>query len=562
MESLFIKLLNNSISAGWLVLAVLLARLMLKKAPKKFRCALWGLVGLRLALPVRLQSVFSLVPSAVTVSQNIMLDPTPAVNSGISALDSAVNPVVAASFTPEPWASTNPLQILIFAASVLWLAGLATLLLYSAVSWLRLRRRVAESVPLRSNIRLCHRVDSPFVLGIFKPRIYLPLGMDEGSMELVIAHEQAHIRRRDNLTKPLAFLLLAVYWFNPLLWIAYILLCRDMELACDERVLREKSGIRKDYASALLQCSVPRHPAAVCPVAFGEVGVKQRIKSILDDKKPALWLTAAAVVLIVVLALCFLTDPAGLRFDTKKNPVVSAESVDLRLSEPFIRQMNSDQLEELMSARLSRLGRTVKSNEYEGMTPIYFISAVFQDGSSAKISGYSADDENILDIQYKGSRYVVEDQDFADYVNRFCSGGDMAEAEAEMLVDRLQEQEENQNQGDQEAAQTGEPETAESPAPSEAESLTVRYYDTPLTDFALKLNEEVPLNLVILPSGQAVDVVWGSENPEVLEVTTDPDDPQKCTVACIAEIPQGGVKIYAEAGGLRTECTVYYRSDP
>ena len=157
---------------------------------------------------------------------------------------------------------------------------------------------------------------------------------------------------------------------------------------------------------------------------------------------------------------------------------------------------------------------------------------------------------------------MVEDQDFADYVNRFCIGGDMAEAEAEMLVDRLQDQEENQNQGDQEAAQTGEAETAASPAPPAVESLTVRYYDTPLTDFALKLNEEVPLNLVILPSGQAVDVVWGSENPEVLEVTTDPDDPQKCTVACIAEIPQGGVKIYAEAGGQRIECTVYYRSDP
>ena len=561
MESLFIKLLNNSISAGWLVLAVLLARLLLKKGPKNLRCALWALVGLRLALPVRLQSVFSLVPSAVTVSEKIMLDPTPAINSGISVLDKAVNPVVAASFTPEPWASANPLQILIFAASVVWLAGLAALLLYSAVSWLRLRHRVAESVPLRDNIRLCHQVDSPFVLGMIKPRIYLPFGMDEGSMELVIAHEQAHIRRRDNLTKPLAFLLLAVYWFNPLMWLAYVLLCRDMEFACDERVLREQNGIRKAYASALLSCSVPHHHAAVCPVAFGELGVKQRIKTVLKYKKPALWLTAAAVVLIVVLALGFLTDPAGLRFDTKENPVVSAESVDLRLSEPFIRKMNNDQLEELMSARLSRLGKTAKSNEYEGMTPIYFISVVFQDGSSAKISGYSANDENMLDIQYKGSRYVVENQDFADYVNRFCIGGDMAEAEAEMLTDRLREQEEKQRDQAQ-AVQTGEPETAESPVSPGVESLTVRYYDTPLTDFALKLNEEVPLNLLILPAGQTVDVVWGSENPEVLEVTPDPDDPSQCTVKCIAEIPQGGVKLYAEAGGLRIECTVYYRTDP
>ena len=561
MESLFIKLLNNSISAGWLVLAVLLARLLLKKGPKNLRCALWGLVGLRLALPVRLQSVFSLVPSAVTVSEKIMLDPTPAINSGISVLDKAVNPVVAASFTPEPWASANPLQILIFAASVIWLAGLAALLLYSAVSWLRLRHRVAESVPLRDNIRLCHQVDSPFVLGMIKPRIYLPFGMDEGSVELVIAHEQAHIRRRDNLTKPLAFLLLAVYWFNPLMWLAYFLLCRDMEFACDERVLREQNGIRKAYASVLLSCSVPHHHAAVCPVAFGELGVKQRIKTVLKYKKPALWLTAAAVVLIVVLALGFLTDPAGLRFDTKENPVLSAESVDLRQSEPFIRKMNNDQLEELMSARLSRLGKTAKSNEYEGMTPIYFISVVFQDGSSAKISGYSANDENMLDIQYKGSRYVVENQDFADYVNRFCIGGDMAEAEAEMLTDRLREQEEKQ-QDQAQAVQTGEPEPAESPVSPGVESLTVRYYDTPLTDFSLKRNEEVPLNLVILPAGQTVDVVWSSENPEVLEVTPDPDDPSQCTVKCIAEIPQGGVKLYAEAGGLRIECTVYYRTDP
>ena len=554
MERLFIKLLNNSISAGWLVLAVLLARLLLKKAPKNIRCALWGLVGLRLVLPMRLQSVLSLVPSAVTVSENIMLDPSPTVNSGISALDKAVNPVVAASFTPEPWASANPVQILIFAASVVWLAGLAALLLYSAVSWLRLRRRVAESVPLRDNIRLCHQVDSPFVLGMIKPRIYLPFGMDEGSMELVIAHEQAHIRRRDNLTKPLAFLLLAVYWFNPLMWISYILLCRDMELACDERVLREKSGIRKEYASALLMCSVPHRTAAVCPVAFGEVSVKQRIKSILNDKKPALWLTAAAAVLIVVLAVCFLTDPAGLRFDTKANPVVSAESVDLRLSEPFIRQMNEMQLEELMSARLSRLKKTVKSKEYEGMTPLYFISAAFQDGSSAKISGYSANDENMLDIQYKGSRYVVEDQDFADYVNRFCIGGDMAEAEKEqeMLADQLQDQEEQILADKQEEL----PE-AEDPAPSAVESLTVRYYETPLTEFSLRLNEAVELNLVIEPEGQDVDVVWGSQLPEALAVIPAPDDPQKCTVKRIAAIPPGGVKLYVEAGGLRTECTVY-----
>lgn len=444
MEAVFLKVLNNGIAAGWLILAVLLARLLLKNAPKNIRCALWALVGLRLVLPVRLESSFSLVPSAVTVDGSIMLSKSPAINSGIPLLDRAVNPTITASFAPSPAASANPLQILVYVASILWLAGMGVMLLYSAVSFLCLRRKVAESVPLRDNIRLGGKIPSPFVLGMVRPRIYLPFGMEEENRELVIAHEQAHIKRRDNLTKPLSFLLLSVYWFHPLLWLAYVLLCRDMELACDERVLKEKgSGIKKEYSYALLACSVPHRLLSVCPVAFGEVGVKQRIKSVLNYKKPALWLTVAAVLLVVILALGFLTDPAGLRFDMEKNPVVSARSVDLRLSEAFEREMNQAQLEEFTSTRLPLLKGTRKSGEYEGLTPYYYISAVFQDGSTAKINGYSKD-VNMVDIEYKGERYVVEDEDFADYVNRFCIGGDLAEAENWQLRGLLEEAERQQ----------------------------------------------------------------------------------------------------------------------
>lgn len=311
MSGLFLKILNMSISASWLVLAVLLIRLVFKRAPKWVNVLLWGIVALRLIFPFSVESALSLIPSAETIPMDIEMAARPAIDSGVQAINSVVNPMISESFTPNPLASANPLQIWIPLTAILWIAGMAGMLLYTVFSYWRLRRKVSEAVRLRDNIFQSENVGSPFVLGVLRPKIYLPYNMDGQNLEHVVAHEQAHIRRRDHWWKPLGFLLLTIYWFNPLLWLAYVLLCRDIELACDEKVIRELGcEQRADYTQALLACSVSRRAIAACPLAFGEVGVKARVKSVLDYKKPAFWIIVLAVVVCVAVALCFLTDPA------------------------------------------------------------------------------------------------------------------------------------------------------------------------------------------------------------------------------------------------------------
>lgn len=310
MADVFIKTLNMGIAASWLILAVVVLRVILKRAPKRFRLLLWAVVGLRLVLPVSIESALSLVPSAQTLPEGVMYAAAPELNTGIAALNDAINPAFTAAFAPEPAASANPLQVLLPVASVIWLAGAAAMLLWALVSWLRLRRRVAEAVRLEGNVFESERVASPFVLGLIRPRIYLPFGLDEGAREQVLTHERAHIARGDHVIKPLGWLILAVYWYNPLVWLAYALFCRDIELACDERVIRRLpvSG-RADYSQALLDLSRPRHGVGACPLAFGESAVKGRVKSVLTYKRPAFWLIMLAAVLCIGAAVCFLTDP-------------------------------------------------------------------------------------------------------------------------------------------------------------------------------------------------------------------------------------------------------------
>ena len=311
MSGIFLKLLNLSISASWLVLAVLALRLVLRRAPKWVNVLLWGMVALRLMLPFSIESALSLIPSAETLSPEVVrFDPAPTITSGVTIIDNAVNPSLRESFAAAPLASVNPLYVWTYLAGWVWLIGLAAMLLYALVSYLRLRRRVSASIPLRENIYVCDEVPSPFILGIVHPRIYLPSALDEAQRGSVLSHERAHLARRDHWWKPLGFALLAVYWFNPLLWLAYTLLCRDIELACDERVLRGMdAGQIKDYSSALLACSVPRRMIAACPLAFGEVGVGARVKNALRYKKPAFWVVAVSVVVCTVVAVCFLTNP-------------------------------------------------------------------------------------------------------------------------------------------------------------------------------------------------------------------------------------------------------------
>lgn len=310
MNELFLKIMNMSISASWLVLAVLLLRLLFKKAPKWVNVLLWGIVAVRLICPFSFESTLSLIPSAETVSPTIMMDKTPSVQTGISVINSVMIPVIGNLFSPAPGASANPLQIWIPILSMIWAAGVALLLLYTVVSYWRLRRKVSEAVILRDNIYQSENVGSPFVLGIIKPKVYLSYHIDGENLSHVVAHEQAHICRKDHWWKPLGFLLLTIHWFNPLMWMAYVLLCRDIEFACDEKVIKELGNEqRADYAQALVACSVNRRMIAAYPLAFGEVGVRERVKSVMNYKKPAFWIIILAVIACVVVAICFLTDP-------------------------------------------------------------------------------------------------------------------------------------------------------------------------------------------------------------------------------------------------------------
>lgn len=309
MAEIFQKALNMSIAAGWLILAVIALRLLLRRAPKRFRLLLLAVVGLRLALPWSIESALSLIPSAQTLPEGIMLERAPVLDTGISALNGAINPGFTAAFTPELGASANPLQVLLPIAAAFWMLGAAAMLLWALVSWLRLRKRAREAVRLEENVYECE-IASPFVLGLFRPRIYLPFSLENGERELVLAHERAHITAGDHIIKPLGWLLLAAHWYNPLVWLAYALFCRDIELACDERVVRGLSlSDRADYSQALLDLSRPRGGVRACPLAFGESSVKGRVKSVLSYKKPAFWLVLLAVVVCVGAAVCFLTDP-------------------------------------------------------------------------------------------------------------------------------------------------------------------------------------------------------------------------------------------------------------
>ena len=310
MGDLFLKILNMSIAASWLILAVVLLRFALKKAPKWIAVLLWGIVALRLAVPFSFESVLSLIPSAETFNAHNIQYETPVISSGIPAVNNAVNPILDETFAPNPAGSVNPLYVWIFIVSVIWLIGIAAMLLYAVISYVRVRRSVAERAPYEENIFLCDQVKSPFILGLVRPKIYLPSNMDATAMEPVIAHEKAHLARRDHWWKPMGFLILTVHWFNPLCWVAYVLLCRDIELACDEKVIRQMDlDEKKQYSIALLECSTQRRLVTICPLAFGEVGVKERVKNVLNYKKPAFWVIVVAVVACAVVTVCFATNP-------------------------------------------------------------------------------------------------------------------------------------------------------------------------------------------------------------------------------------------------------------
>lgn len=355
MSSVFIKLLNMSLTASWLVLAALLIRLLFKRAPKWIMGVMWGLVAVRLLVPVSFQSIFSIIPSAEPIPQNITIVQSPAIESGLPLINEIVNPILSGALAPNIGDSANPMQIFTAAASIIWVIGMGAMLLYTIISYAGLRRRVAEALPLKENIWVCDRIATPFILGIIRPRIYLPSAMSQSDTQYVLSHERAHLKRKDHIWKPLGFLLLSVYWFNPVMWVAYILLCRDIELACDERVIRQSGAeIKKPYSDALINCSAPRKMIAACPLAFGETGIKERVKGVLNYKKPAFWVVIVAVVVCAVTAFCLLTNPDSIKIKeindgpSFNNIFNGVENVTLIVAEKKVEITDSDRIDEIV----------------------------------------------------------------------------------------------------------------------------------------------------------------------------------------------------------------------
>lgn len=334
MKELFLWLLNSSITASWLVLAVLLLRLFLSRTSRKLTCALWVLVAIRLICPISIESAFSVLPTAEPVKQEAFYQVTETVLEGL--------PNTNEENSKEDLAALQNLQLnpqddgyspqefdLLQVASVIWGIGLLGMAAYAIISSVLMDRRLAVSLCIRSNIYFCDYIDGPFIFGFFRPNIYLPSCLQPDEIPYVLAHEEAHLKRKDYLWKPLGFLLLSVYWFNPVMWVAYKVFCRDIELACDEQVIQnlDTSG-KAEYSRTLLRYSGPG-ALAVGPLAFGEKEVKHRIKNVLRYKKPAVWIIGVGALVIAVAAVCFLTNPVSKAVDNVEDNAATGEITNL-----------------------------------------------------------------------------------------------------------------------------------------------------------------------------------------------------------------------------------------
>lgn len=335
MSGLFLSIINMSISASWIVLTVLLLRILLKKAPKWIMVLLWGIVAIRLICPFSIESAISLIPSAETITKAPNV-PRPHFESGVTIIDNQVNDYLGGNYFEGVTRPTGYFVDITTILAIVWLVGILVILLYTIISYFRVKNKISTAIILRDNIFQSEKVVSPFVLGIIKPKIYLPFNMDDQDMEHVIAHEQAHIHRKDHLWKPFGFLVLTLHWFNPLMWLGYVLLCRDIELACDEKVVKEFNNEQKaDYSQALLTCSVKRRVISACPLAFGEVGVKNRVKSVLSYKKPSFWIIVVAIVASIVVAVCFLTSPATTNQNEKMSFFTEEQTIEHHHAKAF-----------------------------------------------------------------------------------------------------------------------------------------------------------------------------------------------------------------------------------
>lgn len=415
MGDIFLKTLNMSIAASWLILAVVLFRFTLKKAPKWIVVLLWGIVALRLVVPFAFESALSLIPSAETIPQKVMSGPTFDVQTGLAPIDDRINDYLGSRYYEGVTVPANNGANTMTVLSTLWAVGIMCLIVYAAIGYVRVRRNVAERVLYEGNIFLCDRVKSPFILGLVRPKICLPSDMNTMAMESVIAHEKAHLARRDHWWKPVGFLILTVHWFNPLCWIAYILLCRDIELACDEKVIQRMDlDGKKQYSIALLECSTGRRLVTVCPLAFGEVGVKERVKNVLNYKKPAFWIIVLAVAACAVVTVCFATNP---KQDIPENSVKIEE---LRVQYPEYFELGTFKGLEVyvwqMAANDYRFGLMQGTNCEKTLEEKMALKATNAEEMALILSTFDIEDKDIFVIpwQHPYSSYMVTEDMLID----------------------------------------------------------------------------------------------------------------------------------------------------
>lgn len=415
MENLFLTIVNMSITATWAVLAFTLLRPLLKRVPKWISCFLWGVVGLRLCLPFSLESVFSLIPTTETIPNDITMSKTPQIDTGVGVVNDVVNPVISESFTPDPSYSANPLQVIVGIASYIWLAGVILMVLYSIISYIILKKKVSASVHYNNNIYYCDNIETPFILGVIKPKIYIPSGVNENDLQFILEHEKSHIKRKDYLIKPFSFLLLSVYWFNPAIWLWYILLCRDIESACDEKAIKfyDNEG-KKAYSKALLNCSTQKRIIMACPVAFGETGVKQRIKSVLNYKHPAVWVISGVTVIAIWLAIFFVTNPQQIDF---KNVIDDKgyEITDIKITSISVDTVADNILNCMPDDKHYNKPR-FKISERDNM--IFFLDKVdFSDDKNYLFLTFSVEYKNLNDEGVLYSTYYKNDSGYSYFYN-------------------------------------------------------------------------------------------------------------------------------------------------
>lgn len=395
MENVFLQILNNAITVSILILVIMLVRVLCRKMPKWITCLLWILVATKLIMPFPMESIFSLVPTSEPIPAGIAMESNPHISSGIENVDNLINPALQQHFTPDKVASANPLQVWMYVGTVVWLAGTAALLLYALAAYVAVKWKVRASVRVEKNIYECDDIADPFILGIVRPRIYLPSGLDEETKKYVLKHETAHLGRKDYLWKPLGFLILSVYWFQPLCWAAYILMCGDIEYACDEKVIKgETEGARADYCKALLTCSVPRQMIAACPVAFGENGVKGRVKNMMNYKKPTFWISSISIIIVVIVAVCFATSPKGKEADNEKTAPAANSEMETDSTGTNSSGTQTDSAPERITREQEALAGNLVNTEQGNVIPVR------DDGQdSAELVWYDAFDFEGLDIQ-------------------------------------------------------------------------------------------------------------------------------------------------------------------